>query len=259
MHPSSKTSRSRQTSWLVRCGLLFGLLLHDSARAQVANPDAAAPGPGDEVAPCNAPVPPSAEGTPVQLPNGGYCYEGPHPQNTALAAGPSWDNSPGRHTHFYPPVDTRLFVLKGDCYRFVGDPLDFGFNGETQAYYGAHPLPEGGWCYMVGGHQHAFAPVGAQFVVVGPWLHWKGEFDSTFWSHWPYYSAFYKDLYPRYYGGGRWQKDRRAAPPLPPGYWTSKNNAANGARTQRPAESATDGAFRAPPSARSESSPPRKP
>lgn len=169
-----------------------------------------------------APIPPQVEATAIQVPGGGYCYSGPHPNDAQAAAGPTWDNAPGRHLHFYPPFDLRLFVLQKDCYQFVGDPSDFGFDGATQAYYGAHPLPNGGWCYMVGGHQHAFAPFSPQFVVVGPWLHWRGEFDQTFWSHWPYYSVFFKDLYPQFYGGGQWLKSGRPAPRLPPGYWTNK-------------------------------------
>ncbi len=185
------------------------------------NPDAAAKE-KEVVAPCNAPVPPHAEGPPVRLPNGGFCFDGPHPADTSAAAGPPWDNAPGRHTHFYPPVDARLFVLRNDCYHFIGDPHDFGFDGETQAYYGTHPVPGGGWCYMVGGHQHSFSPFSPQFVMVGPWNHWQGEYDTTFWAQWPYYSAFYKDLYPRFYGGRQWAKERKVAPPLPPGTWTNR-------------------------------------
>ena len=187
------------------------------ARAQAAPDASAAP-----IAPCNAPVPPHAEGPAVQVPGGGYCFDGPHPADTSAAAGPPWDNSPGRHTHFYAPVDLRLFVLRKDCYHFIGDPHDFGFDGQTQAYYGTHPVPGGGWCYMVGGHQHNISPFSPQFAMVGPWIHWQGEYDATFWSHWPYYSAFYKDLYPRFYGSGQWIKDHKPAPRLPPGAWTNR-------------------------------------
>lgn len=221
----------------MRAGVGFGLVIlaasvwvwvAGSARAQT-TPDA---GP---VAPCNAPVPANAEGPPVKLPNGGYCYDGPHPVDTTAAAGPAWDNAPGRHTHFYPPLDARLFVFAKDCYRFVGDPRDFGFDGQTQAYYGTHPVPGGGWCFMTGGHHHAFDPWSPQFVMVGPWLHWQGDYDASFWTAWPYYSAFHKDLYPRFYGAGKWQREHKVAPKLPPGAWTHKTapGAANNPRPPR--------------------------
>ncbi|MCG5052081.1 MAG: hypothetical protein KA712_03890 [Myxococcales bacterium] len=198
--------------------------LAPGARAWGQAADAAPPTGPSEAAPApsprGAPVPPQAESPPLERAGGGYCYDGPHPTDNREAAGPRWDQAPGRHVHFYPPLDPRLFVLRGDCYHFAGDPTDFGFDGNTQPYYGAHPIPGGGWCYMVGGHQHAFAPFGAGFVTVGPWLHWQGTFDATFWAYWPYFSAFYKDLYPRYYGGGQWRRQRHVAPALPPGAWT---------------------------------------
>lgn len=221
-NPSSANRPRAQSAW-VRIALVvlgFGAVLVASTSTPAQpHPDAAS---AEPVAPCNAPVPPHAEGPPVQLPNGGYCFDGPHPADTKSAAGPPWDNAPGRHTHFYPPVDARLFVLRKDCYHFIGDPQDFGFDGETQGYYGTHPIPGGGWCFMVGGHQHSFSPFSPQFVMVGPWIHWQGEYDANFWSQWPYFSAFYKDLYPRFYGSGQWSKDRKVAPRLPPGAWTNR-------------------------------------
>lgn len=215
--PRSPLSPVWGAVWLVCASL--GALGTWAYAASPSPPNAATTATG-QTPPVNAPVPPHAEGTPVAVAQGQYCFDGPHPTDGKTTPGPAWDNAPGRHTHFYPPLDARLFVLRKDCYHFVGDPHDFGFDGATQPYYGAHPIPGGGWCYMVGGHQHAFEPFSPQFVMVGPWNHWQGEFDATFWNHWPYFSTFFKDLYPRYYGAGTWAKEHRKAPPLPPGAWT---------------------------------------
>jgi len=219
-----RRNRAKQTAvGLMATACLLGMAaIASAAGAQVHAADAGtAPA---EVTPCNAPVPAHAEGPPIELPNGGYCYQGPHPVDTTAAAGPAWDNSPGRHTHFYPPLDLRLFAYSNDCYRFIGDPEDFGFDGQTQAYYGTHPIPDGGWCFMTGGHHHQFDPWSPQFVMVGPWLHWQGDYDASFWTAWPYYSAFHKDLYPRFYGAGKFQRDHKPAPKLPPGAWTRKGS-----------------------------------
>jgi hypothetical protein len=152
------------------------------------------------------PIPPDVEAQVVAGPGGSYCYGGPHPADTRTAGGPAWDESPGPHTHFYPPFDLRLFTLRNGCYYFVGDPTDFGYRGQVFGYYGAHPILEGfggGWCFMIGGHSHAWQPWSASFVVRGNFSYWDGAYDNAFWSYWPYYSHYYRSYYPRYYGGGR--------------------------------------------------------
>src|SRR2546421_539859 len=118
------------------------------------------------------PIPPNVEEAPVAGPGGGYCYAGAHPVDNRSAGGSSWDDTPGMHTHFYPPLDPRLFALRDGCYYFIGDPVDFGYTGQTYSYYGAHPLLDaygGGWCFMIGPHTHPFGPWSSSFVVVGPW------------------------------------------------------------------------------------------
>jgi hypothetical protein len=169
--------------------------------------------------PYGPPIPPNVEQAPVAGPGGSYCYTGPHPVDVRVAGGSSWDDSQGVHTHFYPPLDLRLFSLRDGCYTFIGDPTDFGYGGEVYSYYGAHPLHEsygGGWCFMIGAHAHPFRPWSPSFVVVGPWYYWHGAYDAAFWSYWPYYSYYYRSFYPRYYGGGRFFRNRdfRVAPPI---------------------------------------------
>jgi hypothetical protein len=166
-----------------------------------------------EVAYAPPPIPPAAEAQPLAGPGGSFCYAGPHPVDTRVAAGAAWDDAQGPHTHFYPPFDPRLFALHNGCYHFVGDPVDFGYRGQTYSYYGAHPVLDGhggGWCFMIGGHAHAWRPWSRHFVVVGTWNYWQGPYDQYFWSYWPYYSHYYRSYYPHYYGGGRFGRGRGA-------------------------------------------------
>jgi hypothetical protein len=172
------------------------------------------------------PIPPEAETAPVSAPGGSYCYVGPHPVDTRVEPGAAWDDTQGVHYHFYAPFDMRLFRVENDCYYFVGDPSDFGYQGQVYSYYGAHPIADeygGGWCFMIGGHNHWWQPWSASFVVAGPWYYWNGPYDAFFWSYWPYYSYYYRAYYPHYYGGGRWFRgyERHVAPPIqrvPAGY-----------------------------------------
>jgi hypothetical protein len=166
------------------------------------------------------PIPPNVEGQAVAGPGGGYCYGGPHPVDTRVAAGSAWDNAQGPHTHFYAPFDLRLFTVRDGCYYFIGDPTDFGYSGRTYSYYGAHPVLDvygGGWCFMIGAHAHYWEPWSPFFVSVGPWFYWRGAYDPFFWSYWPYYSFYYRSYYPHYYGGGRFYRGgggRQVAPPI---------------------------------------------
>ena len=72
----------------------------------------AAPGQAEEV----APIPPEVEEAPVAATSGGYCFAGPHPADTRVAAGPAWDETQSNHIHNYPPFDLRLFRLQNGCY-----------------------------------------------------------------------------------------------------------------------------------------------
>lgn len=165
----------------------------------------AAPGQAEEV----APIPPEVEEAPVAATSGGYCFAGPHPADTRVAAGPAWDETQSNHIHNYPPFDLRLFRLQNGCYHFIGDPSDFGYRGQTYQYYGAHPVMAGhggGWCFMIGGHAHWWRPWSSLFVVAGPWYYWHGPYDPFFWNHWPYYAVYYRHHYPSYYRGGRFAR-----------------------------------------------------
>jgi hypothetical protein len=156
------------------------------------------------------PVPPYVEDAPVAAGNG-YCYAGPHPVDTRVAAGGPWDATQTAHVHNYPPFDLRLFVLRDGCYHFIGDPRDFGYTGQTYAYYGAHPIHDhygGSWCFMIGGHGHWWRPWSPYFITAGPWYYWQGPYDPYFWAYWPYYSHYYGAYYPHYYGGGRFWRGR---------------------------------------------------
>jgi hypothetical protein len=166
-----------------------------------------------------APIPQYAEGAAMPYQNGtGYCFAGPHPIDAREGRG-DWDASEGRHMHAYPPIDLRLFAFRDGCYYFTGDPTDFGYAGTVFPYYGAHPVQDaygGGWCFMIGGHSHAWRPWSPYFVVTGSWYYWRGAYDPYFWSYWPYYSHYYRSYYPRYYSGGRYFRGHgyRAAPPI---------------------------------------------
>jgi hypothetical protein len=157
------------------------------------------------------PIPPDVEAQAVAGPGNAFCYSGPHPVDTRVASGPAWDETQGPHTHFYAPFDLRLFRLDGSCYSFIGDPQDFGYQGQVYSYYGAHPIHGdygGGWCFMVGGHHHWWHPWSTSFVIVNSWYYWNGPYDRVFWNYWPYYSYYYQSYYPHYYGGGRFTRRR---------------------------------------------------
>jgi hypothetical protein len=172
------------------------------------------------------PIPPFVEGPPVQASGGGYCFDGPHPVDSRVEPGVTWDSAAGKHIHPYPPFDLRLFSLENGCYYFIGDPTDFGYAGETYSYYGAHPILDvygGGWCFMIGPHRHLWRPWSPLFVTVGPWFYWQGPYDPFFWTYWPYYHFYYRSHYPSYYGRGAFFRTHLVAPrisvvPRPPRY-----------------------------------------
>jgi len=195
------------------------LTLAGSARAQSSPAGSPFDGAGDPNGGGAPLIPPNVEGPAYRAANGTFCYVGPHPVDTRVVAGASWDATAGRHYRGYAPIDTRLFALRDGCYYFTGDPRDFGFAGQTFAYYGAHPIMDGyggGWCFMMGPHTHLWAPWSPSFTVVGSWYYWHGPFDPYFWAYWPYYSFYYRTYYPGYYGGGRFYRGGgwRVAPPI---------------------------------------------
>jgi hypothetical protein len=159
------------------------------------------------------PIPPNVQGAAVPVQGGGYCFGGPHP-----APGGGWEASPNPHVHNYAPFDLRLFSYHNGCYYFIGDPRDFGYTGQSYSYYGAHPVADeygGGWCFMVGPHNHWWRPWSPYFTTVGSWYYWQGPYDPFFWAYWPFYSYYYRSYYPSFYAGGRYFRGGfRAAPPI---------------------------------------------
>lgn len=194
------------------CGLAAVLMSVVASRAARAQAGGIAPDRDDPTGDSSGGatlIPPNVEGPAYRAPNGAFCYVGPHPVDTRVVAGASWDATAGRHYRSYAPIDARLFALRDGCYYFTGDPRDFGFAGQTYAYYGAHPILDlygGGWCFMMGPHAHPWAPWSPSFTVVGSWYYWHGPFDPYFWAYWPYYSFYFRTYYPGYYGGGRFYR-----------------------------------------------------
>ncbi len=152
-----------------------------------------------------------------------YCTPHPIPNE----AGGGWDASRGEHVRDYPPLDPYLFVERDGCFYFVGDPRDFGYQGETYAYYGSHPVAYdhgGGFCFHVGTHFHLWGPFGPYFMLSDGWWGWAGPLPGWYWWYYPYYHRYWTGYYPRYYGGGRYHRpvgppDGRgvvARPPTPP-------------------------------------------
>jgi hypothetical protein len=212
-------------------------------------PDYGPPGavePADGPAP---PIPPYVDEPPVPAQGGGYCFDGPHPVDSRVEPGVTWDSTPGRHVHSYPPFDLRLFSFQNGCYYFIGDPTDFGYAGQTYSYYGAHPIQSaygGGWCFMIGPHHHFWPPWSSLFVTVGPWYYWQGPYDPFFWTYWPFYHYYYRHHYPTYYSRGAFFHRRTVAPriasvPRPLGRGAGPRGAAAG-RPLRPGLSPRGGA-----------------
>jgi len=205
------------------------------------------------------PIPPFVDTPPVQAAGGGYCYVGPHPVDSRVEPGVTWDNTPGRHIHPYPPFDLRLFSFKDGCYYFIGDPSDFGYAQDTYSYYGAHPIAAihgGGWCFMIGPHRHLWRPWSPFFVTVGPWYYWQGPYDPFFWTYWPFYHFYYRHHYPRYYAHGAFFRGHVVAPrittvprPMRPGpAWHGAGRGAFRAAPMAPrGPGAGPGTFRAAP------------
>ena len=201
----------------------YGVVAAATPGAEPGEPESSAHVVSDEVEAGGEPlaeaaIPPQVQQGPQVHPEGGYCYAGSHPVDTRVEASESFHAATGSHLHPYPPVDLRLFSFHDGCYHFIGDPRDFGYQGQAYQYYGAHPVPTGHqWCFMIGGHFHTWQPWSPYFVTVGPWFYWQGAYDPFFWSYWPYYAFFYQNYYPRYYAYGRFSRagsGARTAPPI---------------------------------------------
>jgi hypothetical protein len=125
-----------------------------------------------------------------------YRYAGIHP----VAKG-----HPGKychiefpHVHVYAPANARVMYRKHDgWYHFVGDPVAYGYDGETHKYHGAHPIHVDhavigleveatpvDWCYLKGPHFHAYAPAPqARFVARSGVHFFVGTYPPRFHKH----------------------------------------------------------------------------
>jgi hypothetical protein len=88
-------------------------------------------------------------------------YFGAHPVH-----GGSWCNDGAQHYHDFEPEDYYLYSEYDGVLYFIGDPVDFGWSGDTHAYWDHHRLDvpvngrslSVGYCYLPGPHHHYFAP-----------------------------------------------------------------------------------------------------
>ena len=220
---------------LIALGLLSAFLAPASARAQEGPErldDTAAPDYIDEngmpvYADDGSPGPERLTVAPPRTPPGRYRYCTPHPIPNEVGGG--WDATQGAHERDYPPLDPYLFIERDGCFYFVGDPRDFGYQGETYAYYGSHPVAYdhgGGFCFHVGTHFHLWGPFGPYFMLSDGWWGWAGPLPAWYWWYYPYYHRYWTGYYPRYYGGGRYHHPppragggivaRPSTPPRPP-------------------------------------------
>ncbi len=85
-------------------------------------------------------------------------YRGPHP----IDEDGNWHFDESVHVHDELPVGLEPFGDIDGLLVFLGDPLEYGYEGEVWTFRGAHPLPGGvsGYCGLAGEHRHHFAPEG---------------------------------------------------------------------------------------------------
>jgi hypothetical protein len=109
-------------------------------------------------------------------------YFNPHPIPAGMEG--KYCYVQGSHLHDYLPPEelTHLFRECGGHYCFVGDPLQFGYEGEVVAYEGHHPIylpPEGSYCYLYGLHYHPYYPHPSLFGFYGYYgglYRWRGPY-----------------------------------------------------------------------------------
>ena len=128
--------------------------------------------------------------------DGQYWFYGAHPDGQG-----NWCAIQGAHSHDYPAFDEYLFTQENGYYYFIGDPADFGYQGDDlYGYYGAHPIAlayGGGYCYYGGYHHHWWPAWGSYFVVTDGWYLYNGPFSPWFWSYRDRYIDYFRNTYPR--------------------------------------------------------------
>ncbi len=123
-------------------------------------------------------------------------YVGPHPISDKAKDGYCYIEVPHVHASGPPAKHRPLYRdHRGDS-QFIADPEPYGYDGETTAYYGHHPVAvevlvgaqpryEAGqgleYCYLNGPHYHAFAPQpGLTFEAKGGVLWYIGELPQAY-------------------------------------------------------------------------------
>ncbi|HET6610642.1 MAG TPA: hypothetical protein VFG83_01580 [Kofleriaceae bacterium] len=101
------------------------------------------------------------------------------------------------HVHAYAPVHADVLYRDYDGWAyFVGDPVAYGYDGDTHVYVGAHPIevdadvvvdvdvpakPFVVYCYLKGPHYHVFAPPDdAPFTVKADAYYYVGDYPDSF-------------------------------------------------------------------------------
>jgi hypothetical protein len=139
------------------------------------------------------------QGEPQYIPpQDAYWYFGAHPDNAG-----GWDPTEGAHAHEYPPADPYLYTEENGYYYFIGDPIDFGYSGESYGYYGPHPVAladGGGYCYYDGYHHHLWAAFSPWFEAWQGWYVYNGPFSPWFYSFRDRYARYFRDQYPVHVG-----------------------------------------------------------
>lgn len=101
------------------------------------------------------------------------------------------------HVHAYAPVKVDVLYRDYDGWAyFVGDPVAYGYEGDTHVYVGAHPIAANAvvtvdvdvpaedmtvYCYMKGPHYHGFVPPpDAAFEVKADAHFYVGDYPKHF-------------------------------------------------------------------------------
>jgi len=132
--------------------------------------------------------------------DGSIWYYGnhPHPANHALGR---FCSLSGSHRHDYAPYNGHRYAHHDGHYFWVGDAKPYARRDHSYAYHGHHPHPHyfGGTCRIHGLHQHAYAPISADYYRLknGAYFY-TGVYESDYYAERDRYDA------------RGWKRDHRA-------------------------------------------------
>lgn len=92
----------------------------------------------------------------------------------------------GPHVHMQPPERADvLYRVHDGRYHFIGDPVPFGYDGPTHAYFGHHPVVfedtvDETFCYLDGPHFHVFVPPSVSFELRGGAYWYTGSWPKSY-------------------------------------------------------------------------------